>query len=76
MSGPYPDNGRDAYEDMSEFYRTRHDSGCESELTSHGQTPCRCDERRECSCQLDAHDFNCPIHNDRGPSRRGSNGDE
>jgi hypothetical protein len=47
MSGPYPDNGRDAYEDMSEFYRTPHDAECESELTSHGQTPCRCDERRQ-----------------------------
>ena len=23
----------------------RHDSECESELTSHGYTPCRCDER-------------------------------
>jgi hypothetical protein len=45
MSGPYPDNGRDAYEDMSEFYRTHHDAECESELTIRGQTPCRCDER-------------------------------
>ena len=49
MSGPYPDNGRDAYEDMSDFYaankRRNHDDECESELTSHGQTPCRCAER-------------------------------
>ena len=30
---------------MSVFNRTPHDAECESELTSHGQTPCRCDER-------------------------------
>lgn len=29
-----------------------------------------------CSCEVDKHDFNCPVHNDYGPSRRGPNGDE
>lgn len=53
MSGPYPDNGRDAYEDMCDFYSAEerrkrektHDLQCESELTPHGYTPCRCAER-------------------------------
>lgn len=26
--------------------RGSHDAECESELTSHGYTPCRCDERK------------------------------
>jgi hypothetical protein len=30
----------------------------------------------ECICEIDRHDFNCPVHNDNGPSRRGPNGDE
>lgn len=30
---------------MAEMERRNHDAECESELTSHGQTPCRCDER-------------------------------
>lgn len=30
----------------------------------------------QCSCEIDRHDFNCPMHNDSGPSRRGPNGDE
>jgi hypothetical protein len=33
-----------------------HDKDCESELTSHGYTPCRCDERRAKSQSVDAVD--------------------
>jgi hypothetical protein len=30
----------------------RHDAQCESELTSHGYTPCRCEERSGGSCPV------------------------
>lgn len=30
-----------------------------------------------CSCEIDRHDFDCPMHNDHSPERRrGPNGDE
>lgn len=32
--------------------------------------------RDACICEIDRHDFSCPVHNDAGPSRRGPNGDE
>jgi prepilin-type processing-associated H-X9-DG protein len=41
----------------------RHDEQCEAELTSHGYTPCRCDERAGRPVSVDAvdpHDGNTP----------------
>lgn len=34
------------------------------------------DRAAVCGCEIDRHDFNCPVHNDPDHPKRGPNGDE